>query len=281
MGYELNTEAYKFLIQIEVGLREFLIEIIKQKGIQEWFNEFLGSQQRDTINNVINYTVNGNGDDKIDVSDRYIINLKRSLKINDSILTLGKLFHPFYYLNWTDMETLMKMKLNTILIEESIGKINREAIVENLKAINYLRNDIAHSRFISNNDLKIIKATFEQIDARIPNFNSFIGKQTEEDSIETLFLNINENINTINSNQSIEIETIDSIIINIQLCLNSFWLNSLYDEMIEFLKKFCAEMVLYKKYKNSLGGILEIAKWHKKNTGLLLNLTNILNNGKI
>lgn len=40
VSYQLNSEAYNIFIRIEIGIREFLIEIIKDKGVNEWTKKF-------------------------------------------------------------------------------------------------------------------------------------------------------------------------------------------------------------------------------------------------
>ena len=54
MGFELNTKAYSYFVKLEVGLREFFIEIIRIYGIQKWSEKFLGKVQSDTISVVVN-----------------------------------------------------------------------------------------------------------------------------------------------------------------------------------------------------------------------------------
>ena len=42
MGYKLNADAYILFTQIEVGVREFLIKIIRDNGVSQWAKTFLG-----------------------------------------------------------------------------------------------------------------------------------------------------------------------------------------------------------------------------------------------
>lgn len=281
MGYELNADAYKLFNKLEVGIREFLIEIIKLQGVEQWFSDFLGTQQRDSLNVIVKRIAEAErNQQQPSLADQYLFKLDRSLKINETNLSMDKLYHPFYYLNWVDMENLMRMKANYNCFENVIGKINKEAIMENLKSLNNLRNDIAHSRFISQNDFIIIESCYEQIVARIPNFNSYINNQTNEDTLGSLLKKLKGYILLIESKEVMEIEAIENVISFNKICLNSFWLNSLNNQIIYLIKKLQNEMTIYYQYRKTIGGLLEIEKWKRNNDELLNNLKNIINDGK-
>jgi len=282
MGYNLNTEAYQFFIQIEVGLREFLINIIRQQGVSEWVNTFLGQIQRDTLNDVIRRLNESNKQDKIpQIEDQYLFKINRALKNLEASFQTSKLFHPFYYLNWNDLENLMRMKANSTLIDQSIGKQNRKVLADTLCLLSHLRNDVAHSRFISENDLIIISTSFNQISALIPDFKLFCQAQTKEDKLDLLLQKLKDTISLIESKTILESETISEIILFLKVCQNSFWLNSIGRQILALINDLHKMMEEYYKFRKSPGGLLQIQKLKEKNSILIINLKNSLSDGKI
>ncbi len=282
MGYELNTDAYRLFIQIEVGIREFLIDLIKQKGVFEWYTNFLGQFQREAINVIITRIQNAKKRNvRPSIEDQFQYKLNRVIKDNYLGLKCEDLYHPFYYLNWPDMEMVLNKKTNTDLIENVIGKKNRDVVSNNLKLLNELRNHIAHSRFITEEEFVIIKSAFEQISAVIPNFNKYYNNQTKEDKLDVLLKKLRNFINTICAEDMISIPQIEEFDYCINMCLNSFWLNSLYPEIIEDLSKLNSELNKYKSFRSSIGGIMPIIDWKKRNTTLFCNILNKIENGEI
>ena len=282
MSFELNTKAYNYFIQIEVGIREFLIALIHGQGIKEWMNGFLGTIQRDTIKEISIRIAEANKKNEFPaIEDIYISKLYRAKKDAESSLLNSQLYHPFYYLNWPDLEALISIRANTLLIEGVIGKVEREFITNNLKLLNYLRNDIAHARFISENDFNIIKSCFDQIARIIPRFTEYTEKQTTEEQLGDLLKMLAKQIELILKPEMLTLEEIKASEILINKCLNSFWLNSLAPDLIIQFELLKCEMIKYENYRQQPGGLLSIGKWKKCNNLKLNNLKNIIENGKI
>lgn len=282
MGFELNSKAYNYFIQIEVGIREFLIDLISDQGIKQWMTGFLGFVQRDTIQEISIRIAEAKKNEQMpSIEDLYISKLNRAKREAESSLTNSQLYHPFYYLNWTDLDLLISMRSNSILIENVIGKTGRESISYNLKLINNLRNDIAHSRFILDNDFEILRTCFDQISQIIPRFAEFIKTQTNEDKLGYLLNELEKKANEILGSSMLSIDEIKETIVLVNKCLNSFWLNSLAPEIIVKLESFSKELVNYAKYRQIPGGLLQIQKWKSNNKGNLMELINIIKNGKI
>jgi len=282
MGYELNTNAYRLFIQIEVGIREFLINLIRQKGVNEWYNNFLGQFQRDAINVVlIRISEAQKKHTYPSIEDQFRYKLNRALKESETGLKCSDLYHPFYYLNWTDMEMILNKKNNTDLIDNSIGKKNREVIVNNLKLLNELRNHIAHSRFITEEGFKIATSAFEQISSVIPDFKNYYNNQSKEDKFGVLLNNLNTYIEKISSTSMISLNEIDVFLKCISNCLNSLWLNSIYPDIIKDIIELNSEIEIYKSYRNSPGGLLKILNWKDKNSKFIDNIKTKLTNGKV
>jgi hypothetical protein len=282
MGHELNTKAYSLFVQIEVGLREFFISLIKEYGIQKWMHNFLGNVQRDSIGEIVK-RINLASTSKMnpDLEDLFIFKLLRAKKEKENYLKSSALCHPFYYLNWTDLEALIKMKPNAEIINQSIGGNSRTLIIEILSALSLLRNDIAHSRFISETDYKIIKTGYEQIVNLIPNFHDFSNSQTKEENLSDIVNSIVERIDLVISDKMLSIEQSESLSLELGKAISSFWLNSLNANLVGHLIEFKKEFELYCRFRKMPGGIYNIIKWKEKNQNLILNLQKEFQNGKI
>jgi len=275
MGYQVNTQAYELFIQLEVGLREFLIQSIRSLGVYEWTNNFLGNIQRETINDVVKRINEAYKNQKSpEPADQYFYKLNRAKK-EMGFITL-KLFHPFYYLNWTDIESMMRMKNNATLIDKLIGKLNRETIIDILKPLNHLRNDVAHSRFITDENYKFIKASYDNITILIPNFQSLINSQSSEQTVGFLIEKLKVSILKIETGNVLtksEIEVIDS---NLFECENSFWLNSENLELVKLIKEVRLNLCVYKTLREKQGGLLEIQKLKPVLTSSTLKIKNLV-----
>jgi hypothetical protein len=282
MGFDLNTKAYNYFIQIEVGIREFLIDLIREQGIKQWMSGFLGSVQRDTIQEISLRIAEANKKGEFpEIEDTYFAKLYRAKKDAESSLISSELYHPFYYLNWPDLEALINMKNNTIIIERIIGKTSREYITNNLKLLNNLRNDIAHARFISENDFNIIKASFEQLARIVPNITESNEKQTIEGKLGDFLKGLEKQVEQITKPEMLSIDEIGVCLIQIDKCTNSFWLNSLAPELVNRIEAFRIEIIDYEKYRQAPGGLIQIQKWKERNNESINELLKIIRNGKI
>ena len=282
MNYEFNVEAYKLFLQIEVGIREFLIMIIKENGVKDWFNTFVGQIQRNTLSDVINRINDSNIKNLMpEIEDLYIYKLDRVIRTLDSLFYTDQLYHPFYYLNWNDLENLIRMKSNITLIDKSIGKQNRKVLADNLSLLSSFRNDIAHSRLITETDLRIIRASFLQITGIIPDFNKYVENQTKEEKVGEVINKLKKIIEEIDTIKILELDYIEDVISFIKRCLNSFWLNSLKYDLISYLDELNIYMIEYYKYRKQPGGLLQIQKLKDHNKERLQVLKNIINNGKV
>lgn len=155
MGYKLNADAYILFTQIEVWVREFLIKIIRDNGVCQWAKTFLGKVHLESLKEIGKRIHEANEKQEMpEIEDIYISNINRELKIRKESVKGSVLLHPFYYLSWSDLDSLIRKTPNSDIISESIGKFNKVILVNNFRALNYLRNDVAHSRFISEADYK-------------------------------------------------------------------------------------------------------------------------------
>lgn len=275
MGYQVNTQAYELFIQLEVGLREFLIQSIRSLGVYEWTYNFLGNIQRDTIKDVLKRINEAYKNQKSpEPADQYFYKLNRAKK-EMGFKTL-ELFHPFYYLSWTDIESIMGMKNNVSLIDKLIGKLNRETIIGELKPLTHLRNDVAHSRFITDENYKFIRASYDKITILIPDFQSLINSQSSEQKVNFLIEKLDNSILKIEAGNVLSIKEIEVIDSNLLECENSFWLNSENLELVKLIKEVRLKLGVYGTHRVKQGGLLEIQTLKPVLTSLTLKIKNLV-----
>lgn len=282
MGYELNVEAYSKIIQIEVGIREYFIHVIQQFGIEKWFSTFLGNVQRDTLAEVSRRILLANKNNEYPaIEDQYLFKLHRAKREEEQSLRKSSLCHPFYYLNWSDMDAIMRLKSNIVLLDRSIGKDGREVIVDILRLLSAIRNDIAHSRFISDKDLLIITSCRIQIESIIPQFCDYVKSQSTEDQVSIIVQKIKIHIEKINSNKLIEANEIESFIEHLNFCTHSFWFNSMHAELLININALRKALTILLRYRNLPGGLLKILKWKKEHNQLITSILNEINHGEL
>lgn len=283
MSYQLNIQAYELLIQIEVGIREYFISLIIKQDVNNWVHDFLGTTQREAIGEVAKrISISQKKNEPPIIQDTYRLKIDKAVKtLGDTTFAQNKLFHPFYYLNWTDMENLLRLKQNSLLFEASIGKTGKEIILASLSGLNGIRNDIAHSRFITNKQYTALKSSFDQIKALIENFDQYVSNQSMEESIDTLMSNLNSNIVLLSQKKILDENEISMFNLSVKKCLNSFWLSSLHPEAVSDIQEVNRFLIKYTEMRKSIGGIWPIEKMIHKNQSLFNKITNSIDYGKI
>lgn len=268
MTIENNLKAYRLIMEMEVALREFLIQLINKYGIENWFHDFLGSIQRETINEVIKRVSTTND------STFEEIFLVKTIKAHSELNKLGItiLYHPFYYLNWPDLESLINMKQNSKIIEKVIEKNNIDILTSNLRSINNLRNDIAHSRYISNNECKHIENCHNSISNLIPDFTKYLNIISYENVISIQFTNMRVLLTKIISVATLSNEEVNDLQATIFDLKRSFWLAIVYPSFITQLKVIDKLITEYYKIRNQPGGLLAILNWKKQNLNTIENI---------
>lgn len=118
-----------------------------------------------------------------DATDIYLSKIRKEIKLEKTKKSTN-LLHPFYYLGWSDLIGLINKNPNFEIIGDSIGITNRDILINNINIPVFIRNDVAHSRFIDSNDYIPVKSTFEQISIAIPGFNNLCDSQTCEKTQE-------------------------------------------------------------------------------------------------
>ena len=282
MGYELNSDAYTLFTKIEVGIKEFLISLIREKGVDDWTKNFLGKAQLDSIKDIGKRINEASENQTIpSIEDIYISKIHRAIKTRKESFKGNILLHPFYYLSWSDMDGLIRKSNNSELITSNIGKLNRDILINNLGALNFLRNDVAHSRFITEEDYNYINAAFEQIVRVIPDFIQLYSLQYSEEPFGSLLQTLLLNIIEIESSTMLEIKNIEEFENHMDKCINSFWINSLFSKIILPVKDLFNLINKYKHFRQTPGGLLKIQKLKKDNSALFANIKKSINERKI
>ncbi len=276
MSYQLNIQAYELLIQIEVGIREFFISLIIKQDVNNWMHDFLGSTQREIIGDISKrISISQKANEPSPIQDIYRLKIDKAVKtMSDTTFAENKLFHPFYYLNWTDMENLLRLKQNSSLFEASIGKTGKELILASLSGLSGTRNDIAHSRFITNKQYTALKSAYDQIKALIENFDQYVANQSKEESIDTLMSDLIAFIVLISQKKILDENEISMFNLSVKKCLNSFWLSSLHPELVSDVKEVNRFLLKYTEIRKSIGAIWPIEKMILENQSLFNKLTN-------
>ncbi|MFI5187705.1 MAG: hypothetical protein ACHQF0_13320, partial [Chitinophagales bacterium] len=244
MGFELNSEAYILFAKIEVGLREFLIKVVKEKGVNQWTKSFLGKIHLESIKEIGKRIYEtSEKQQKPNIEDIYLTKIHRELKSRQENFKKSILLHPFYYLNWSEFIGVVSKHQNFDTISNLIGKLNTDILIHNLEALNFLRTDVAHSRLISEADLVFIKSAYDQISTAIPGFYSLFQSQYQEETISSLLDTLLKKINEI---ENCDMATISSINEIEGLCIkiiDSFWINSLFIEIQELVKQLNEQII--------------------------------------
>jgi hypothetical protein len=267
-----NTTAYELLCNIEIGIREFLISLIKGNGVQLWTADFLGEKHKLNVTEIgkriYEATVKN---EEIQIEEKYLYKANKIAQ-QASILNT-KLFHPFYYLDWSDLQSLMNRPANEKLILTKIDKEAKNTLVSSLNKLNLIRNDVAHCRPITSRDLTFVQASYQLATAIVPDFEHHLNIKSEEESISLIAMKIEEDIIKILGVKYLDQEAINIANGNVRYGIDSFWINAILPHLIESLIKHQLLLKHYSNYVEKIGGILEIGKFKKNNRTFYLTLT--------
>lgn len=157
--FDTNIQGYSNLIEIEVGIRDFLISIIEDNGIEDWFNKFIKKSEKIELERAKENFIK-NEDEELPYQ------VFQTLEKEDKDMARRQVRsydHPFYFLQWSHLNGMFGYKENTALINERIGDDRRKAISSSLRSLNHIRNSICHSRIISVSDLQNIEGVKKQV----------------------------------------------------------------------------------------------------------------------
>src|SRR5215210_9211071 len=127
---ENNIVAYELLYKLEVGLREFLIDTFGREG-QKWWKQRLPSDVLDKLKE---------GREK-----------ERKTKWIELLP-----HHPIYYIDFPDLKKIIEVKDNwSDAFQKFFG--DKDVFCGGLRELEPIRNKIAHSRKISENEVHMLK----------------------------------------------------------------------------------------------------------------------------
>lgn len=247
-----NLEGYEILLKIEIGIREFIIDR---------FNESCGNT---------NWMQLGNGifPDKL---INKIVEMRSESACKGWNSDRAKTAHGIYYLLFTDLKEIIQKK--DYLVDGSkmdIFKLNntkKNSLVNSMESIFSIRNAIAHSIIISNQELKILKSYIDICHEVIPSFYQLINRPIFREKANDKYLEkLQQIMNLICKKEDIGFEFEE---LNVFLDKNGTMLN-LNAQYLEFIKK-------YWSLKRMVGKSIEINNLISDNR----NLIDSLNHNKL
>ncbi len=155
---ENNTVAYELLYKIEVGLREFLIDTFGREN-QKWWKQRLPP----------------------DILEK----LKKGRESEKKIKWVDLLpHHPLYYIDFPDLGKIIDRNDNwRDAFQDFFG--DKSVFCGGLKELEPIRNKIAHSRRLSENEVYMLKGNIAKFESAIgkEKWDNLILEQTVEPSI--------------------------------------------------------------------------------------------------
>ena len=167
MGLKLvpreNIQIYCYLYKIENGLRELIIDLLKDVAGPSWYKRRMPG----------------------DILEKYLKGRESELKVPWTQLIPH---HPIYYVDFPDLKKIIERTDNW---KDKFVQIfsRRDILSGTLSEIQVVRNKIAHNRKTTYNDLNIIKGAYTKL-------SQIIGEKkfTELVSRCTCALNIQERL---------------------------------------------------------------------------------------
>jgi len=197
-----NVSGYKSLLEIEIGLREYIIDSFnKAYGSAKWIDDSNGPLS------IFTQSTNKSGE-KVTfyqkVLDSRIYSVNTGWNIEQS-----KEIHGLYFLLFTDLKFIIESKKfrNNKGEKIDVFQLNDrqiKAIISGMEAIFPIRNKLAHSVFISTKELKVLQNYHDTVSSMINNFNFFIEKSIKrENGIKYIKTLMPQMIRAIHKNEDI------------------------------------------------------------------------------
>lgn len=164
---ENNILAYELLYKLEVGIREFLIDTFGRED-QKWWKQRLPS----------------------DVLDKLKEGREKERKIKWVELLPH---HPLYYIDFPDLKKIIEIKDNWHdAFQAFFG--DKDVFCGGLRELEPIRNKIAHSRRISENEVHMLKGNIAKFESAIgkERWEKLVIAQTIEQSISEKIISLRE-----------------------------------------------------------------------------------------
>ncbi len=267
----INLKAFEKLVLTEIGVREFLIHIIKRNNLKKWHDSFLGSTQKkslQTFSEKIQGSNNENDEDafKENYKNKIIKNYKQEIQKKQI-----KIYHPFYFLTWSELSTLIARKENKYLFIDELDEKKYKSLTSSLDLLNDYRNNIAHARLISVDDYNLIVSITDNINNLIFDFKKYQASISQEDNINNLYLFFSKMISKLDG-QNISIDEYIELQDKLNILDNSFWFNTIYFQKTCILSELIDMVSSIINFKKMRGGSLKILKVKSKTIKLLNSL---------
>jgi len=169
--YNIPMESltiYKILFSIEVGLREFIIEMLDIKCGPKWWKQRL----------------------PLDVQEAY--QKGRTTERNIKWCQLIP-HHPLYYIEFPDLKKVIERNDNWKDVFQPLLK-KKEVIISTLTELEPIRNKIAHNRKATEGDLRIVEASYQKIVSGIgeKRFSEYVSRCTLAEDIPAHLLQLRQ-----------------------------------------------------------------------------------------
>ena len=144
----INLSGYKLIFEIENRLRFFVMETLKNEN-KNWWENFKDNNFAKQVE-MVKRSDGGNIPYSIYEIDKKIVLEKKHRGINFMLM------HDIYYTNLMDLELIIK-EYWVSDFETVFGGENIKEFSTRLKFVSRLRNNVMHSKPITNNDLMVLK----------------------------------------------------------------------------------------------------------------------------
>lgn len=142
---EENIQIYRYLYDIETGLRELIIDLLRATDGPLWYKHRLP------------------GGDENSPLEKYrrAIDVERSTRWTQSVP-----HHPIYYTDFPDLKVVIERKDNW---EDVFKRIfgRKDILSSTLSELEFIRNKIAHNRKATSKDVEIVKGAYTKLSEAI------------------------------------------------------------------------------------------------------------------
>ena len=161
-----NLSVYELLYQIEVGIREFTIEVMASRFGPRWWKDRLPG----------------------DVLEDFRKGREYEKKVNWYQFVPC---HPLYYVDFAALKKIIERNDNWTDIFQATFK-RKEVIVPLLSELEPIRNVIAHNRKASTRDLGATQQAFDKLSSMIgeEKFRQLVARCTSAQDIPAIFLSL-------------------------------------------------------------------------------------------
>ena len=242
---ENSITAYELLYKLEVGLREFLIDTFGRED-QKWWKQRLPP----------------------DVLDKLKEGREKERKIKWVELLPH---HPMYYIDFPDLKKIIEVKDNWRDAFQ-LFFADKDVFCGGLRELEPIRNKIAHSRRISDNEVHMLKGNIVKFESAIgkERWDKLVLEQTVEPSISEKIISLRE-LSDSTFQKMIECSPVENLDIWNKL-MQEWWFDSDYlCQDIASVENLYTVADSYQKFPRHRGSGHIIESWVKQNLTQVLH----------